>query len=138
MESRRKEAGIVLEGNFRLPKLGVLSTRPAWPERLVIRTERTNFVSHSLRLLTSILSFALYTYSTAILAGVTMIPASDAIRCMALFAVSAGIGRLIGGRALSRHGRFKSTVVYDVKARSEAAIEQAAKTMLQAHQESTV
>lgn len=90
-------------------------TRSVRPFRIILRAARKHPCADAIHLATSVMTFAHYTYSTAIFASMTMFPASDALRCMALFAVSAGIGRLIGGRALGRHSMLRRTVVYDVK-----------------------
>lgn len=51
---------------------GPATSYDAWPAAIVLRTEKTTVVAHCIRFVTSVLTMALYAYSTVILAGMTM------------------------------------------------------------------
>ncbi|KAK2602224.1 hypothetical protein N8I77_008774 [Diaporthe amygdali] len=60
------------------------------------------------------MNIALYAYATAVLGGMTMFPASDAVRLMVMFGANAGFGRIIGSHAILQDHDWKTTVVADV------------------------
>lgn len=68
----------------------------------------------AVRAITSIVNIALYAYATAVLGGMTMFPASDAVRLMVMFGANAGLGRIIGSYAILQDHDLKTTVVVDV------------------------
>ena len=97
----------VFRGNSQLGSSGSTGT-------LVLRSFNDSMVAQGIRLGSSVLSFCLYAFGTAILAGMTMVPASDSIRVMVLIAASAGIGRMVGIWATAPRGRWRKVVVIDV------------------------
>lgn len=68
----------------------------------------------AIRAMTSLVSLALYAYATAVLGGMMMFPASDAVRAMVMFAVNTGLGRIIGTYTISQDHYWRTTVVVDV------------------------
>ena len=100
---------------------------------MILRSEKNSTLSQVIQLFTSILSFGLYTYSTAILAGMAMFPASDALRCMVLFTISAGIGRSIVSRVIARRGRWKSNIVFDINGKGGAKLKDEVEVALKAN-----
>ena len=79
---------------------------------LVLRSPRSTQTRWLLQTAIAITSYALYTYGTVVLASVTMIPASDAVRVIVVLSIGAGFGRLVGywSVSLSRTGRRKVLV----------------------------
>ncbi|KAL9040773.1 MAG: hypothetical protein Q9214_004350 [Letrouitia sp. 1 TL-2023] len=71
------------------------------PFTLILRSLSNRNWGWLLRTFTTVASFALYTYGTVILASMTFIPASDAVRAMTILAVGAGFARLVGYWAMS-------------------------------------
>jgi hypothetical protein len=63
---------------------------------LVLRSRRSTQTRWILQTATAIASYALYTYGAVVLASLTMIPASDAVRAVVVLSVGAGFGRLVG------------------------------------------
>ncbi len=61
---------------------------------VVLRSHRDTFLRWLLKTFTALASCILYTYGTVLLASMTLIPASDAIRAMVMSTISAGLGRL--------------------------------------------
>ena len=91
-----------------------VSDKASKPLTLILRSPSHTNLSWYLQSCTAIASFALYTFGTVVLAGMTMIPASDAVRTMTVLAVGAGLGRLIGVWAMSPGKRGNRTVVVNV------------------------
>ena len=85
----------------------------AWPRTMILRHPKTTISSQLIRAVTSLLSVTLYAFATGVLGAMTMIPASDAIRYMVMFAVVAGVGRMIAEFA-NYAPHWKSTIVVDV------------------------
>lgn len=83
---------------------------------VVLRSARNTQLLWILQSLTAIGSFALYTFGTVVLAGMTFIPASDAIRATVVFTISAGFSRLVGNWMVSSCRRGNRTIVVDVPA----------------------
>ena len=79
---------------------------------LVLRSPRSTQTRWFLQTATAIASYVLYTYGTVVLASVTMIPASDAVRVIVVLSIGAGFGRLVGywSVSLSRTGRRRVLV----------------------------
>ena len=94
-------------------------TRPASANRsatVVLRSPRNTFLQWLFQTFTAIASFTLYAYGTILLASMTLIPASDAIRAMVSLTISAGFGRLAGYWLSSPRRRGSRTIVVDVPA----------------------
>lgn len=83
---------------------------------LVLRCHRNTFLRWLLQTFTAIASFSLYAYGTTVLASMTLIPASDAIRVMVVAGSSAGFGRLVGYWFTSTRRRNSEIIVVDVPA----------------------
>lgn len=83
---------------------------------IVLRCPRNTSSRWLLQSLTAIVSFFLYAYGTTLLASMTLIPASDAIRAMAMSTISAGFGRLARYWFTSRCRRESRIIVIDVPA----------------------
>ncbi|KAF2722973.1 hypothetical protein K431DRAFT_283481 [Polychaeton citri CBS 116435] len=81
---------------------------------VVLRCKRGGCAASLVKGFTSLVSFALYAFSTALLGSMTLIPASDAIRSMALMCASVGLGRIIAGLAMSDDTMIGSVIVADV------------------------
>ena len=82
--------------------------------RLVLRYARYPRQQRLLRSFNALASFALYAYGTVILASVTLVPASDAIRAMAVTAACGGFGRLAASFYNSYWRRRSQVVVLEV------------------------
>ena len=82
--------------------------------RVVLRYPRYPRQQRLLRSFNAFASFALYAYGTVILASVTLVPASDAIRAMAVTAACAGFGRLAASFFNSYWRRRNQFVVLEV------------------------
>lgn len=83
---------------------------------VVLRCIRNTYLQWLLQTLTAIISFALYAYGTVLLASMSLIPASDAIRAMVISTVSASSGRLAGYWFTSARRRVGQVIVIDVPA----------------------
>ena len=83
---------------------------------IVLRCPRDTFSRWLLQSLTAIVSFSLYAYGTTLLASMTLIPASDAIRAMVVTTFSAGFGRLARDWFTSARKRKSQVIVIDVPA----------------------
>lgn len=90
------------------------------PDRfsIVLRCPRDTRLRWLLQSMTEILSFSLYAYGTVLLASMTLIPASDAIRAMVVSTVSAGFGRAVGYWFTSARKRVGQILVIDVPVNS--------------------
>lgn len=84
------------------------------PRTIILRCRKEGVLPQAIRATTSLVSLALYAYATAVLGGMMMFPASDAVRGMVMFAVNTGLGRIIGSYAISRDHYWRITVVVDV------------------------
>ena len=62
---------------------------------IILRCPRDTFLRWVFQTFTAITSFTLYAYGTVLLASMTLIPASDAVRAMVVLTASAGFGRLV-------------------------------------------
>ena len=82
--------------------------------KLVLRSPRNTPLRWTMQTFTAISSFTLYAFGTVVLASMTLIPASDAIRTLVVLTIGAGVGRLTGYwvASLSRNGR--GVVVIDI------------------------
>lgn len=94
------------------------STDPVYSTTIVLRSPRNTFFRWLLQTFTAIVSFTLYAYGTILLASMTLIPASDAIRAMVMSTISAGFGRLAVYWFTSPQRKANQTIVVDVPARS--------------------
>lgn len=81
---------------------------------IILRSPKHGIVSRSLHGITSVLTFALYAFATAVLGATTMFTASDAVWCMVLFAFAAGMGRIVANFAIEDYIRCRRTIVVDV------------------------
>lgn len=84
------------------------------PRTIILRCRKKGILPLALRAITSLLSLALYAYATAVLGGMMMFPASDAVRAMVMFAINTGLGRIIGTYAISQDHYWRTAVVVDV------------------------
>lgn len=84
------------------------------PRTAILRCRKEGMLPLALRAMTSLLSLTLYAYATAVLGGMMMFPASDAVRAMVMFAVNTGLGRIIGSYAISQDHYWRTAVVVDV------------------------
>lgn len=83
---------------------------------IVLRCPRSTFIGSLLQTSTAIASYVLYAYGTTLLASLTLIPASDAIRAMVVSTAGAGFGRLTGSWFTSPRRRTGQIIVIDVPA----------------------
>lgn len=83
---------------------------------IVLRCPRNTLLQWLLQTFTAIASFILYAYGTTLLASMTLIPASDAIRAMVISTAGAGFGRLTGSWFTSPRRRAGQIIVIDVPA----------------------
>lgn len=105
--------------NMRAEKISLCRTTTStvpqtWPQTVVLRHPSKDMLPQAIRAITSVLSLALYAYATAVLGGMTMIPASDAVRAMVMIAANAGVGRIIGSYTIMQDHNWKTAVVIDV------------------------
>lgn len=84
------------------------------PRTVILRCQKDGMLPQAIQAVTSLVSLALYAYATAVLGGMMMFPASDAVRGMVMFAVNTGLGRIIGSYAISQDHYWRTTVVVDV------------------------
>lgn len=85
---------------------------------IVLRSLRSGPLSLFLRNFLATTIYALYAFGTVVLASMTLIPASDAVRAMVVMTASAGFGRLVGYWALSPSRSGSQTIVVDIPAES--------------------
>ena len=83
---------------------------------IILRCPRDTSLRWFLHTFTAIVSFSLYAYGTILLASMTLIPASDAIRAMVVSASGAGFARLAGHWHTSPRRRGNRAFVVDVPA----------------------
>jgi hypothetical protein len=98
---------------------------------VVLRCTKQSIAAKTIRGFTSVLSLALYTYATGVLGAMTMYPASDAIRALVMFAVAAGVGRIIGSWAVTRHSRWKKAIAINVRQRHMKQLKQYVEDLVQ-------
>lgn len=84
------------------------------PITIVLRSPHTTTASWLLQTFTAITSFILFAYGTVIMASMTLIPSSDAIRVMTVFSTSAGFARLCASWTASPSITASRVVVIDV------------------------
>ena len=96
------------------PPVAPIPVETSAPLTITLRSPRNPLLRWVLQTFTAIASLTLYTYGTVILASMTLIPASDAIRAMTVLAISAGVARLIGYWAVSRPKRGNRFMMIDV------------------------
>jgi hypothetical protein len=94
--------------------LSVLKESHTQTLTLVLRSRRSTQTRWILQTATAIASYALYTYGTVVLASITMIPASDAVRAVVVLSVGAGFGRLVGYWSVSQSRTGRRRVVVNV------------------------
>lgn len=82
---------------------------------IILRVPKAGFTSRFVRGLTSTLTFALYTFGTAIFGAMTMFTASDATWCLVLFAFAAGLGRVVANFIIEDYVSCRRTIVVDVQ-----------------------
>jgi len=90
---------------------------------VLLRYPKDDCGAISIRVLTSIMSTALYAFATGVLGAMTMFPASDAIRALVMFAAAAGIGRIIGSWASAPQSHWRTTLLVDVEERQVAELQ---------------
>ena len=83
---------------------------------VILRSPRNTFLRWALQTFTAIASFTLYTFGTVVLASMTLIPASDAIRTLTVLTIGAGVGRLVGYWNASPSRTGSRIIVVDVPA----------------------
>lgn len=81
---------------------------------LILRSPSNQTLRWLLQTFTALASFTLYTYGTVILASMTLIPASDAVRAMTVLAIGAGFARLVGHWAMSPSRKGNRVFVIDL------------------------
>lgn len=96
------------------PQVAPVPVQASEPLNIILRSPRNPLLRWLVQTFTAIASLTLYTYGTVILASMTLIPASDAIRAMTVLAISAGIARLIGYWAASPSKRGNGFMMIDV------------------------
>ena len=96
------------------PLVAPIPVETSAPLTIILRSARNPLLRWLLQTFTAIASMTLYTYGTVILASMTLIPASDAIRAMTVLAISAGVARLIGYWAASPSTRGNGFMMIDV------------------------
>ena len=96
------------------PLVAPLPIPASEPLTIILRSPRNQLLRWLLQTFTAIASLTLYAYGTVILASMTLIPASDAIRAMTVLAISAGVARLIGYWAVSPSKRGNGYMMIDV------------------------
>ena len=96
------------------PPVAPVPVEASEPLTIILRSPRNPRLRWLLQTFTAIASLTLYTYGTVILASMTLIPASDAIRAMTVLAISAGVARLIGYWAVSPSKRGNGFMMVDV------------------------
>lgn len=84
------------------------------PRTVILRYWKEGMLPQAIRAVTAVFSLALYAYATAVLGAMMMFPASDAVRAMVMFAINAGIGRIVASYAISHDHYWKTTIVVDV------------------------
>jgi hypothetical protein len=106
------------------------SARQSLRPVIVLRVPKVGLVSRVIHGYTSVVTFGLYAFATAVFGAMTMFTASDAVWCLVLFSFAAGIGRIVASLIVEDYVRFRRTIVVDVqerqvqelKARIEATI----------------
>ena len=83
---------------------------------VVLRSPRSGPLSLSLRTLFAVISYALYTFGTVILASMTLIPATDAVQATLVLTLTAGFGRMVGFWAESPSRCGSQTIIIDIAA----------------------
>ena len=96
------------------PLVAPIPVETSAPVTIILRSFRSPLLRWLLQTFTAIASLTLYTYGTVILASMTLIPASDAIRAMTVLAISAGVARLIGYWVISPSRRGNGFMMIDV------------------------
>lgn len=84
------------------------------PFTVVFRSPYTTMVCWLLQTFTAISSLTLFTYGTVIMASMTLIPSSDALRILIGFSVSAGVARLFGSWVASPSSMVSRVLLVDV------------------------
>ncbi len=84
------------------------------PFTIILRAPSHTTLWRLLQTFTAVASFTLYTYGTVILASMTLIPASDAVRAMTVLAAGAGFARLVGSWGVLPSTTWNNVVVVDV------------------------
>ena len=122
----RKSAAFPSENSNRGPSVAPVLVKPneklvapvpiqaSEPLTIVLRCPRNQLLRWLLQTFTAVASLTLYSYGTVILASMTLIPASDAIRAMIVLAISAGVARLLGYWAASPSKRGNRFMMIDV------------------------
>ncbi|MDI1487883.1 MAG: hypothetical protein OHK93_007156 [Ramalina farinacea] len=83
---------------------------------IVLRCSRSGWQRRALQFSTAVLSFALYTFGTVVLASMTLFEAADAVRVVVVVAVNAGFGRVVAYWTLSSLRKGKKAILVDVPA----------------------
>jgi hypothetical protein len=81
---------------------------------IILRVPKAGFTSRFVRGFTSTITFALYTFGTAIFGAMTMFTASDATWCLVLFAFAAGMGRVVANFIIEDYVVCRRTFVVDI------------------------
>lgn len=83
---------------------------------IVLRCSRSGWQRRALQFSTAVLSFALYTFGTVVLASMTLFEAADALRVVVVVAVNAGFGRVVAYWTLSSLRKGKKAILVDIPA----------------------
>ena len=83
---------------------------------IVLRCSRSGWQRRALQFSTAVLSFALYTFGTVVLASMTLFEAADALRVVVVVAVNAGFGRVVAYWTLSSLRKGKKAILVDISA----------------------
>lgn len=81
---------------------------------IILRCHRRGWERWIVQIISSIISFALYTFSTVALAGMALIWPNNAVYIMAIFSVAGGAGRLVGYWASSALRLGKTVISFDI------------------------
>lgn len=84
------------------------------PFTIILRAPSYTSLRWLLQTFNAVASFTLYTYGTVILASMTLIPASDAVRAMTVLAAGAGFARLVGSWGVLPSTNWSNVIVVDV------------------------
>jgi hypothetical protein len=82
---------------------------------IILRVPKAGFASRFARGFTSTITFALYTFGTAIFGAMTMFTASDATWCLVLFAFAAGTGRVVANFIIEDYVICRRPIVVDTQ-----------------------
>ena len=112
--SRRPPPATLSQNNTKTKSKIPTPIKPPEPFTIFLRSPHTTTASWLLQTFTAITSFILFAYGTVVMASMTLIPSSDAIRVMTVFSTSAGFARLCASWTVSPSRTASRLVVIDV------------------------